>query len=87
MTKLSCRVVGRVEPVTARQGAIRMQARGPLRPLHPPRRVDALPVEERYGIVFAFLDDLPETEHGRDEWRLDRAASATASSPQAVGGG
>ena len=73
-----------------------MKARDSLRPLHPPRRVDALPVEERYGIVFAFLDDLPETErppitpiteHGRDEWRLDRAASATTSSPQAVGGG
>ncbi len=73
-----------------------MKARGPLRPLHPLRRVDALPVEERYGIVFAFLGELPETkrppimpitEHGRDEWHLDRAASATASSPQAVGGG
>ncbi len=73
-----------------------MKARGPLRPLHPLRRVDALPVEERYGIVFAFLGELPETErppimpipeHGRDEWRLDMAASATASSPQAVGGG
>jgi hypothetical protein len=46
--------------------------------------------------VFAFLGELPETErppimpipeHGRDEWRLDMAASATASSPQAVGGG
>jgi phenylpropionate dioxygenase-like ring-hydroxylating dioxygenase large terminal subunit len=45
----------------------------------PPRaRVDAYPVEERYGIVFAFLGDLPEDqrppimpvpEHGTDEWR------------------
>ena len=46
--------------------------------------------------MFGFLDDLPETErppimpiteHGPDEWRLDRAASAILSSPQAVGGG
>ena len=45
----------------------------------PPRaRVDSYPVEERYGIVFAFLGDLPEEqrppimpvdEHGTDEWR------------------
>lgn len=45
----------------------------------PPRaRVDAYPVEERYGIVFAFLGDLPEDqrppimpveEHGTPEWR------------------
>jgi phenylpropionate dioxygenase-like ring-hydroxylating dioxygenase large terminal subunit len=45
----------------------------------PPRaRVDAYPVEERYGIVFAFLGDLPDAErppimpipeHGTDEWR------------------
>ena len=41
-------------------------------------RVDAYPVEERYGIVFAFLGDLPEAErppimpveeHGTPEWR------------------
>jgi phenylpropionate dioxygenase-like ring-hydroxylating dioxygenase large terminal subunit len=45
----------------------------------PPRaRVDAYPVEERYGIVFAFLGDLPEAErppimpvdeHDTPEWR------------------
>lgn len=45
----------------------------------PPRaRVDAYPVEERYGIVFAFLGDLAEAErppimpveeHGTPEWR------------------
>jgi phenylpropionate dioxygenase-like ring-hydroxylating dioxygenase large terminal subunit len=45
----------------------------------PPRaRVDAYPVQEQYGIVFAFLGDLPEAErppimpvpeHGTDEWR------------------
>ncbi|MEZ5486571.1 MAG: aromatic ring-hydroxylating dioxygenase subunit alpha [Steroidobacteraceae bacterium] len=45
----------------------------------PPRaRVDAYPVEEKYGIVFAFLGDLPEAsrppimavdEHGTPEWR------------------
>lgn len=45
----------------------------------PPRaRVDAYPVEERYGIVFAFLGDLPADqrppimpveEHGTPEWR------------------
>ena len=45
----------------------------------PPRaRVDAYPVEERYGIVFAFLGDVPEAErppimpvaeHGTPEWR------------------
>lgn len=45
----------------------------------PPRaRVDAYPVQEKYGIVFAFLGDLPEEqrppimpvpEHGTDEWR------------------
>ena len=45
----------------------------------PPRaRVDAYPVEERYGIVFAFLGDLPAEqrppimpveEHGTPEWR------------------
>lgn len=41
-------------------------------------RVDAYPVEEKYGIVFAFLGDLPEQErppilaveeHGTPEWR------------------
>jgi phenylpropionate dioxygenase-like ring-hydroxylating dioxygenase large terminal subunit len=45
----------------------------------PPRaRVDSYPVEERYGIVFAFLGDLPAEqrppilpieEHGTPEWR------------------
>lgn len=45
----------------------------------PPRaRVDSYPVEERYGIVFAFLGDLPAAqrppimpvdEHGTPEWR------------------
>jgi phenylpropionate dioxygenase-like ring-hydroxylating dioxygenase large terminal subunit len=45
----------------------------------PPRaRVDAYPVQEKYGIVFAFLGDLPEAErppimpveeHGTPEWR------------------
>jgi phenylpropionate dioxygenase-like ring-hydroxylating dioxygenase large terminal subunit len=45
----------------------------------PPRaRVDAYPVEERYGLVFAFLGDLPEAErppimpveeHGAPGWR------------------
>jgi phenylpropionate dioxygenase-like ring-hydroxylating dioxygenase large terminal subunit len=45
----------------------------------PPRaRVDSYPVEERYGIVFAFLGDLPEAErppimpveeHGTADWR------------------
>ncbi len=45
----------------------------------PPRaRVDAYPVQERYGIVFAFLGDLPEDqrppimpvdEHDTPEWR------------------
>jgi phenylpropionate dioxygenase-like ring-hydroxylating dioxygenase large terminal subunit len=45
----------------------------------PPRaRVDSYPVEERYGIVFAFLGDLPAgerppimpvAEHGMPEWR------------------
>jgi phenylpropionate dioxygenase-like ring-hydroxylating dioxygenase large terminal subunit len=41
-------------------------------------RVDSYPVQERYGIVFAFLGDLPESErppimeveeHGTPEWR------------------
>ncbi len=41
-------------------------------------RVDAYPVQEKYGIVFAFLGDLPEAErppimpvdeHGTPEWR------------------
>lgn len=45
----------------------------------PPRaRIDSYPVEEQYGIVFAFLGDLPADqrppimpipEHGTDEWR------------------
>ena len=45
----------------------------------PPRaRVDSYPVQEKYGIVFAFLGDLPEAErppimpveeHGTPEWR------------------
>lgn len=49
----------------------------------PPRaRVDAYPVEERYGIVFAFLGDLPAgerppilpvEEHGTPEWRATLA--------------
>ena len=50
----------------------------------PPRaRVDAYPVEERYGIVFAFLGDLPTEqrppimpidEHGTPEWRATLVA-------------
>lgn len=49
----------------------------------PPRaRVDAYPTEERYGIVFAFLGELPEAErppilpvpeHGTPEWRATLA--------------
>ena len=45
----------------------------------PPRaRVDSYPVEEKYGLVFAFLGDLPEAErppimpineYGQDGWR------------------
>jgi phenylpropionate dioxygenase-like ring-hydroxylating dioxygenase large terminal subunit len=43
-------------------------------------RVDSYPVEERYGIVFAFLGDLPEgersgimpiPEYGREAWRAN----------------
>jgi phenylpropionate dioxygenase-like ring-hydroxylating dioxygenase large terminal subunit len=56
-------------------------------PTHPPgknmparAKVDAYPVEERYGIVFAFLGDLPEEErpplheiegYGEDHWRAN----------------
>jgi phenylpropionate dioxygenase-like ring-hydroxylating dioxygenase large terminal subunit len=48
------------------------------RPLGRRARVDSYPVEERYGLVFAFLGDLPERErpgimaipeYGEDGWR------------------
>ena len=44
-------------------------------------KVDAYPVQEKYGIVFAFLGDLPEEErpplldieeYGTDEWRTNK---------------
>ena len=48
----------------------------------PPRtRIDAYPVEEKYGLIFVFLGDLPESErppiqeipeYGQDGWRATR---------------
>jgi phenylpropionate dioxygenase-like ring-hydroxylating dioxygenase large terminal subunit len=50
----------------------------------PPRaKVDSYPVEERYGVVFAFLGDLPEeerppvtevAEYGQEGWRASKIA-------------
>ncbi len=46
-------------------------------------KVDAYPVQERYGIVFAFLGDLPEEErpplwdveeYDKDDWRANKVA-------------
>ncbi len=57
---------------------IRIPSIGMKTPPPPRARVDAFPVEERYGIVFAFLGDLPAAErppimpvdeHGTPEWR------------------
>ncbi len=57
---------------------IRIPSIGMKTPPPPRARVDAYPVEERYGIVFAFLGDLPAAErppimpvdeHGTPEWR------------------
>ncbi len=53
---------------------------GPDGPVPARAKVDAYPVEERYGIVFAFLGDLPESERpapytvaefGQPGWRSD----------------
>jgi phenylpropionate dioxygenase-like ring-hydroxylating dioxygenase large terminal subunit len=56
----------------------RIPSLGPDAKIPPRARVDAYPVEERWGLIFAFLGDLPESErppilevaeHGREGWR------------------
>ena len=56
----------------------RIPSLGPDAKIPPRARVDAYPVEERWGLIFAFLGDLPEaerpplleiSEHGQDGWR------------------
>ena len=56
----------------------RIPSLGPLEKMPRRSRIDAYPVEERYGLVFVFLGDLPEAErptimpcneYGRDGWR------------------
>jgi phenylpropionate dioxygenase-like ring-hydroxylating dioxygenase large terminal subunit len=56
----------------------RIPSLGPLSKIPDRSRIDAYPVEERYGIIFVFLGDLPEeerptimpiNEYGQDGWR------------------
>jgi len=56
----------------------RIPSLGPNAKIPPRARVDAYPVEERWGLIFAFLGDLPEatrpplleiSECGREGWR------------------
>jgi phenylpropionate dioxygenase-like ring-hydroxylating dioxygenase large terminal subunit len=56
----------------------RIPSLGPLEKIPRRARIDAYPVEERYGLVFVFLGDLPESErptimpcheYGQDGWR------------------
>ncbi|MBM4195889.1 MAG: aromatic ring-hydroxylating dioxygenase subunit alpha [Gammaproteobacteria bacterium] len=56
----------------------RIPSLGPIESLPPASRLDAYPVEERYGLVFVFLGDLPEgqrptimpcAEYGQPAWR------------------
>jgi nitrite reductase/ring-hydroxylating ferredoxin subunit len=59
----------------------RIPSLGPLDTIPPRSRIDAYPVEERYGLVFVFLGDLPEDqrptilpidEYDDDGWRTLR---------------
>jgi phenylpropionate dioxygenase-like ring-hydroxylating dioxygenase large terminal subunit len=56
----------------------RIPSLGPLKKIPERSRIDAYPVEERYGLVFVFLGDLPEAErptilpipeYGQEGWR------------------
>jgi phenylpropionate dioxygenase-like ring-hydroxylating dioxygenase large terminal subunit len=56
----------------------RIPSLGPLKSIPARSRIDAYPVEERYGLVFVFLGDLPAAErphildipeHGQPGWR------------------
>jgi phenylpropionate dioxygenase-like ring-hydroxylating dioxygenase large terminal subunit len=56
----------------------RVPSLGPIAKIPKRSRIDAYPVEERYGLVFVFLGDLPEAErptimpieeYGQDGWR------------------
>jgi phenylpropionate dioxygenase-like ring-hydroxylating dioxygenase large terminal subunit len=56
----------------------RIPSLGPLSKIPERSRIDAYPVEERYGLVFVFLGDLPENErptilpideYGQEGWR------------------
>ncbi len=56
----------------------RIPSLGPIEKVPRRSRIDAYPVEERYGLVFVFLGDLPEAErptimpcaeYGKDGWR------------------
>jgi len=59
-------------------GCERIPSLGPLKKIPDRSRIDAYPVEERYGLVFVFLGDLPVEErptimpideYGQDGWR------------------
>ncbi len=59
----------------------RIPSLGPLKKVPERSRIDAYPVDERYGLVFVFLGDLPEherptimpiNEYGTDGWRTLR---------------
>ncbi|HHQ13410.1 MAG TPA: hypothetical protein ENK16_00125 [Chromatiales bacterium] len=56
----------------------RIPSLGPLNKIPERSKIDAYPVEERYGLVFVFLGDLPESErptimeakeYGKEGWR------------------
>jgi phenylpropionate dioxygenase-like ring-hydroxylating dioxygenase large terminal subunit len=62
-------------------GCTRIPSLGPLEKVPPLSRLDAYPVEERYGLVFVFLGDLPDperptimpcNEYGAEGWRTLR---------------
>lgn len=60
----------------------RIPSLGPVSKIPPRSKIDAYPVDERYGLTFVFLGDLPEgerptimenTEWGKEGWRAVRA--------------
>lgn len=59
----------------------RIPSLGPLKKIPGRSRIDAYPVEERYGLIFVFLGDLPESErpiimpieeYGQEGWAMVR---------------
>ena len=65
---------------------LKIPSLGPDAKLPPRARIDAYPVQEKFGIIFAFLGDLPEAERppiipvpewGQEGWRPSMVAHCT----------